>query len=53
MTAHFHGTPITPKSVLIELTGRCFCVPFLRHEQVEWCHRNGQMVMLDNSAFSI
>jgi hypothetical protein len=49
---HYHGTPITPRSVLTELAGRCFCVSFAAPGDVEWCHRNGQSVMLDNGAFS-
>lgn len=52
MTVHYHGTPITPKSVLHLLAGRHFCVSHMRPEQVEWCHDNGQSVMLDNGAFS-
>lgn len=52
MTIHYHGTPITPNAVLQELAGRSFCVSYFRPDQVEWCHRNGQSVMLDNGAFS-
>lgn len=52
MTIHYHGTPITPRSVLSELTGRCFCVSYERPDDVEWCHKWGQSVMLDNGAFS-
>lgn len=53
MTLHYHGTPITPRSVLQELAGRSFCVSFYRPDDVEWCHRYGQSVMLDNGAFSV
>ena len=28
MTLHFHGTPITPRSVLMDLRGKCFCVSY-------------------------
>jgi hypothetical protein len=52
VTIHYHGTPITPRSVLSELTGRCFCVSYERPDDVEWCHKWGQSVMLDNGAFS-
>lgn len=52
MTLHFHGTPITPMSVLGKLAGRCFCVSFARPDDVERCHRIGQAVMLDNGAFT-
>ena len=27
---HYHGTPITPAHVLLELAGRCFCVSLRR-----------------------
>ncbi len=52
MTIHYHGTPITPRTVLSELTGRFFCVSHFRPDDVEWCHKHGQGVMLDNGAFS-
>lgn len=53
MTLHYHGTPITPGSVLGHLAGRCFCVSFARPENVATCHEIGQSVMLDNGAFSL
>lgn len=49
---HYHGTPITPRSMLYELTGRNFCVSFSDPRDVEICHRIGQSVMLDNGAFT-
>jgi hypothetical protein len=49
---HYHGTPITPLSVLNTLAGRCFCVSYAAPEQVRHCHDIGQSVMLDNGAFS-
>lgn len=52
MTLHYHGTPITPRSVLQELTGRFFCVSHFRPDDIEWCNLHGQGVMLDNGAFS-
>lgn len=52
MTIHYHGTPITPRKVLETLAGRSFCVSFAEPRDVEWCHRHGQSVMLDNGAFS-
>jgi hypothetical protein len=52
MTIHYHGTPITPRSVLLALAGRHFCVSFAAPADVEVCHRIGQSVMLDNGAFS-
>ncbi len=52
MTLHYHGTPITPLSVLRELRGRHLCVSFSRPEQVRVAHEIAQSVMLDNGAFS-
>ncbi len=49
---HYHGTPITPRSKLLELAGRCFCVSYADPRDVEVCHEIGQSVMLDNGAFS-
>ncbi len=49
---HFHGTPITPIEVLYTLAGKCFCVSHARPEQVARVHEIGQVVMLDNGAFS-
>lgn len=49
---HYHGTPISPRSVLLELGGCCFCVPFSDGRDVEVAHEIGQSVMLDNGAFS-
>lgn len=49
---HYHGTPITPASVLEDLAGRHFCVSFASPRQVSTCHRIGQSVMLDNGAFT-
>lgn len=50
---HYHGTPITPNSVLTGLAGRSFSVSFARPDQVILCHQLGQSVMLDNGAFSL
>lgn len=50
---HYHGTPITPRDpVLVALAGRSFCVSHAAPGDLEWCHRYGQAVMLDNGAFS-
>ena len=49
---HYHGTPITPRTVLHELAGRCFCVRYGEHRDADVCHEIGQSVMLDNGAFS-
>lgn len=52
MSLHFHGTPITPLSVLADLGGRCFCVSYAAPDQVVRCHELGQSIMLDNGAYS-
>jgi len=52
MTLHYHGTPITPRSELLALAGRCFCVSYAKPQDVKVCHEIGQSVMLDNGAFS-
>jgi hypothetical protein len=52
VTIHYHGTPITPRSVLNTLAGRHFCVSFAAPSDVEYVHKIGQSVMLDNGAFS-
>ena len=52
MTIHYHGTPITPRSVLQKLSGRHFCVSFASPQDSDECMRIGQSVMWDNGAFS-
>lgn len=52
MTIHYHGTPITPRTVLLELTGKHFCVSHAAPKDISVCHQIGQSVMLDNGAFS-
>lgn len=52
MTIHYHGTPITPKTVLATMHGKCFCVSFFNPADVARCHEFGQAVLLDNGAFS-
>lgn len=53
MTISYHGTPITPVSVLVErMAGAHFCVSHAAPHQVRLCHGLGQGVMLDNGAFS-
>ncbi len=49
---HYHGTPITPRSELIKMAGRHFCVSFAHPQDADWCLENGQSVMWDNGAFS-
>jgi hypothetical protein len=49
---HYHGTPISPISALLEMHGRHFCVSHAAPDDVARCHQIGQSVMLDNGAFS-
>lgn len=53
MTIHYHGTPITPRSVLHTLAGKHFCVSYAASNDVQECHKIGQTVLLDNGAFSL
>jgi hypothetical protein len=53
VTIHYHGTPITPKRLLLEMAGAHFCVSHAAPAQVKDCHELGQSVMLDNGAFSV
>ena len=50
---HYHGTPITPKTVLAELAGRNFCVSYAAPGDLQRCHSIGQSVMIDNGAFTL
>jgi hypothetical protein len=52
VTLHYHGTPITPRSELLTLAGRSFCVSYAEPRDVEACHRIGQSVLLDNGAYT-
>lgn len=49
---HYHGTPITPRSELVKMAGRSFCVSFAAPQDADWCFAHGQSVMWDNGAFS-
>lgn len=49
---HYHGTPLTPKSSLMTMGGRNFCVPFSDPRDAADCLSIGQIVMFDNGAFS-
>jgi hypothetical protein len=53
VTIHYHGTPITPNRLLLEMAGAHFCVSHAAPAQVKACHELGQSVMLDNGAFSV
>lgn len=53
MTIHYHGTPISPLSVLHMLSGCHFCISYVRPDQLQHCKQIGQSIMLDNGAFSL
>lgn len=50
---HYHGADIHPRSVLLALRGRHFCVSYAYPNDVATCHEIGQSVMLDNGAFTL
>jgi hypothetical protein len=52
LTIHYHGTPITPKEVFMEVAGRHYCVSHAQPQDIARAHQYGQSVMLDNGAFS-
>lgn len=52
MTIHYHGTPITPRARLLEMTGAHFCVSHAAPRDADVCLSIGQSVMFDNGAFS-
>lgn len=49
---HYHGTPITPRHKLLEMSGRHFCVSYADPRDLETCLQIGQSVMMDNGAFT-
>lgn len=49
---HYHGTPLTPRSEMLKMAGKNFCVSYANPGDAEWCLANGQSVMWDNGAFS-
>lgn len=54
MTVCYHGTPITPQSVLLTLAGRSFCVSYFNRTKTSLPLIEGlaSSLMLDNGAFS-
>ncbi|TGV26369.1 hypothetical protein [Mesorhizobium sp. M4B.F.Ca.ET.143.01.1.1] len=49
---HFHGTPISPRSELMKMAGKHFCVSFADARDGDWCLQNAQSVMWDNGRFT-
>jgi len=49
---HYHGTPLTPREMLLRMAGKHFCVSFANPRDAEVCLDIGQSVMWDNGAFT-
>lgn len=49
---HYHGTPLTPRSAMLGMAGKHFCVSYAAPGDADWCLANGQSVMWDSGAFS-
>lgn len=49
---HYHGTPLTPRSELVKMAGKNFCVSFANPNDADWCLTHGQSVLWDNGAFT-
>lgn len=54
MTIHYHGLPLTPEVMLLDMTGQHVCISYAtqRAGQVEFSLRNMQSIMFDNGAFT-
>lgn len=52
MALVYHGTPLTPRSALMAVAGRAFCVSYFRPDNVEDVERIAPFIMYDNGAFS-
>lgn len=51
MSLHFHGTPLTPRSMLERMAGENFCISFANPGDIDVCMRIGQINMFDNGAY--
>lgn len=49
---HYHGTPLTPRTELMKMAGKNFCVSFADARDADWCLTHGQSVMWDSGAFT-
>ena len=49
---HYHGTPLTPRSAMLAMAGKHFCVSFANQQDAGIVASIGQSVMWDNGAFS-
>lgn len=48
---HYHGTPLSPRSELLKLAGKNFCVSFAEPRDADWCLAHGQSIMWDSGAY--
>lgn len=55
MTIHYHGLPLTPEVMLLDLAGKHVCISYAtkRESQVGTCLKLMQSIMFDNGAFTI
>lgn len=55
MTIHYHGLPLTPEVMLLDLAGKHVCISYAtkRDAQVEYCLRAMQSIMFDCGAYTI
>jgi len=49
---HYHGTPLYPKTSLLEMGGKHFCISFYRRDNLQDVLNLAQSIMFDNGAFS-
>jgi hypothetical protein len=49
---HYHGTPITPKSSLMEMRGKFFCCSFARPDNAKDLMHISQGILWDNGAYT-
>lgn len=49
---HYHGTPLSPRTELMKMAGKHFCVSLADARDADWCLQNGQSVMWDSGAFT-
>lgn len=47
---HYHGTPLTPRTELMKMAGKNFCVSFADARDADWCLTHGQSVMWDSGS---
>ncbi|WP_081161520.1 hypothetical protein [Ensifer aridi] len=49
---HYHGTPLTPRTELMKMAGKNFCVSFADARDADWCLMHGQSVMWNNGRYT-